>query len=82
LIDTRQNLQSIQPTFPETGILFYSTGALSVTLHDPLFFFLILNCVVYEIRFAQLNNNCPVHVVTSDLSYFQERFLADPHSGV
>jgi hypothetical protein len=28
LIDTRQNLQSIQPTFPETGILFYSTGAL------------------------------------------------------
>jgi hypothetical protein len=29
LIDTRQNLQSIQPTFPETGILFYSTGALS-----------------------------------------------------
>jgi hypothetical protein len=29
LIDTRQNLQSIQPTFLETGILFYSTGALS-----------------------------------------------------
>jgi hypothetical protein len=29
VIDTRQNLQSIQPTFPETGILFYSTGALS-----------------------------------------------------
>jgi hypothetical protein len=28
LIDTRQNVQSIQPTFPETGILFYSTGAL------------------------------------------------------
>jgi hypothetical protein len=28
LIDTRQNLQSIQPTFLETGILFYSTGAL------------------------------------------------------
>jgi hypothetical protein len=32
LIDTRQNLQSIQPTFLETGILFYSTGALS---HAP-----------------------------------------------
>jgi hypothetical protein len=31
LIDTRQNLQSIQPTFLETGILFYSTGALRVT---------------------------------------------------
>jgi hypothetical protein len=30
LIDTRQSLQSIQPTFPETGILFYSTGALKV----------------------------------------------------
>jgi hypothetical protein len=29
LIDTRHNLQSIQPTFPETGILFYSTGAVS-----------------------------------------------------
>jgi hypothetical protein len=27
LIDTRHNLQSIQPTFPETGILFYSTSA-------------------------------------------------------
>jgi hypothetical protein len=27
LTDTRQSLQSIQPTFPETGILFYSTGA-------------------------------------------------------
>jgi hypothetical protein len=26
LIDTRQNLQSIQPIFLETGILFYSTG--------------------------------------------------------
>jgi hypothetical protein len=25
LIDTRHNLQSIQPTFPDTGILFYST---------------------------------------------------------
>jgi hypothetical protein len=33
LIDTRQNLQSIQPIFLETGILFYSTGALR--LHDP-----------------------------------------------
>jgi hypothetical protein len=31
LIDTRQNLQSIQPTFLETGILFYSTGALILT---------------------------------------------------
>jgi hypothetical protein len=31
LIDTRQNLQSIQPTFLETGILFYSTGALTLT---------------------------------------------------
>jgi hypothetical protein len=34
LIDTRQNLQSIQPTFPETGILFYSTGALR--LYDTM----------------------------------------------
>jgi hypothetical protein len=33
LIDTRQNLQSIQPTFLETGILFYSTGALRL-LHS------------------------------------------------
>jgi hypothetical protein len=32
LIDTRQNLQSIQPTFLETGILFYSTGALNCVL--------------------------------------------------
>jgi hypothetical protein len=31
LIDTPQNLQSIQPTFLETGILFYSTGALKWT---------------------------------------------------
>jgi hypothetical protein len=30
LIDTRQNLQSIQPTFLETGILFYSTGTLKL----------------------------------------------------
>jgi hypothetical protein len=36
LIDTRQNLQSIQPTFPETGILFYSTGALSAERACPL----------------------------------------------
>jgi hypothetical protein len=34
LIDTRQNLQSIQPTFPETGILFYSTGPLTFPLDD------------------------------------------------
>jgi hypothetical protein len=43
LIDTRQNLQSIQPTFLETGILFYSTGALS----GMIFNFLILNCDIY-----------------------------------
>jgi hypothetical protein len=36
LIDTRQNLQSIQPTFLETGILFYSTGALSAERACPL----------------------------------------------
>jgi hypothetical protein len=34
LIDTRQNLLSIQPTFLETGILFYSTGALMVNEDD------------------------------------------------
>jgi hypothetical protein len=32
LIDTRQNLQSIQPTFLEIRILFYFTGALN-TVH-------------------------------------------------
>jgi hypothetical protein len=32
LIDTRHNLQSIQPTFPETGILFYATGALIIII--------------------------------------------------